>query len=150
MDKANIRTQQYTKLNTRAKEIQQVNPGGPDNSQSILKDVVFSLTYLSLVSILWDIGKQCKPRSDAAKAASDQVLNCMLTEVHFKLWMKLKNITQQPYNLKLTRPIDKDWKKRNGINGLTMTSTCQCLPTFCTLTYYRHDTPRVIHLPLNT
>ena len=25
-----MRTQQYIKLNTRAKEIQQVNPGGPD------------------------------------------------------------------------------------------------------------------------
>ena len=34
-DKAKIRTQQYIKLNTRAKEIQQVNPGGPDNSQGI-------------------------------------------------------------------------------------------------------------------
>ena len=34
-DKANIRTQQYIKLNTRAKEIQQVNPSGPDNSQII-------------------------------------------------------------------------------------------------------------------
>ena len=34
-DKAKIRTQQYIKLNTGAKEIQQVNPGGPDNSQSI-------------------------------------------------------------------------------------------------------------------
>ena len=32
---AKIRTQQYIKLNTRAKEIQQVNPGGPENSQSI-------------------------------------------------------------------------------------------------------------------
>ena len=34
-DKAKIRTQQYIKLNTGAKEIQQVNLGGPDNSQSI-------------------------------------------------------------------------------------------------------------------
>ena len=34
-DKAKIRSQQYIKLNTRAREIQQVNPGGPDNSQSI-------------------------------------------------------------------------------------------------------------------
>ena len=30
-----IRTQQYIKLNNRAKEIQQVNPCGPDNSQRI-------------------------------------------------------------------------------------------------------------------
>ena len=34
-----IRTQQYIKLNTRAKEIQQVNPGGPDNSQSIRSSI---------------------------------------------------------------------------------------------------------------
>ena len=34
-DKAKIMIQQYTKLNTGTKEIQQVNPGGPDNSQSI-------------------------------------------------------------------------------------------------------------------
>ena len=33
-DKAKIRTQQYIKLNTGAKEIQQVNPGGPDNRQA--------------------------------------------------------------------------------------------------------------------
>ena len=30
-DKAKIRTQQYIKLNTGAKDIQQLNPGGPDN-----------------------------------------------------------------------------------------------------------------------
>ena len=33
--KSKIRIQQKIKLNTGAKEIQQVNPGGPDNSQSI-------------------------------------------------------------------------------------------------------------------
>ena len=33
--KAKIRTQQYVKLSTKAKEIQQVNPGGPDNSQKL-------------------------------------------------------------------------------------------------------------------
>ena len=25
------------------------------------------LTHISLASILWDLGKQCKPRSDAAE-----------------------------------------------------------------------------------
>ena len=34
-DKAKKRTQQVIKLNTGAKEIQQVNPCGPENSQSI-------------------------------------------------------------------------------------------------------------------
>ena len=33
--KTNIRTQHLIKMNTGAKEIQQVNPGWPDNSQSI-------------------------------------------------------------------------------------------------------------------
>ena len=33
--KAKIRTQQYIKLNTGAKEIQQVNPIWPDNSQTL-------------------------------------------------------------------------------------------------------------------
>ena len=27
----------------------------------------FSLTHLSLASFLWDMGKQCRPRSDAAE-----------------------------------------------------------------------------------
>ena len=34
IDNAKIRTQQYIKLNTGAKEIQRVNPGGPYNSSS--------------------------------------------------------------------------------------------------------------------
>ena len=36
------------------------------------------LTHISLVSFLWDIGKQ-------QNAASDQVLHCLLTEVSFKI-----------------------------------------------------------------
>ena len=38
------------------------------------------LTHISLASFLWDIGKQCKSRSDAAK----QVLHYLLTEAPFK------------------------------------------------------------------
>ena len=37
------------------------------------------LTHISLVSFLWDIGKQCGPRPDAAFAASDKSLHCFLT-----------------------------------------------------------------------
>ena len=49
-----------------------------------------------LASFLWDIDKQCKTRSDAAKhAASDQVLHCLLTDVSFKICIKMKNTTQQ-------------------------------------------------------
>ena len=43
------------------------------------------LTHISLASFLWDIGKQCKTRSDAQNAAPDQVLHCLLTEVSFKI-----------------------------------------------------------------
>ena len=41
------------------------------------------LTHISLASFLWDIGKQCKTRSDAA--ASDQILHCLLTDVPFRI-----------------------------------------------------------------
>ena len=44
-DKAKIRTQEYIKLNTGAKEIQQVNPGGPDNSQSIINLFISDWIY---------------------------------------------------------------------------------------------------------
>ena len=49
-DKAKTRTQQYIKLNTRANEIQQTNPSGPDNSQSIRL-----LTLLLTLCILTDL-----------------------------------------------------------------------------------------------
>ena len=47
-----------------------------------------NLTHISLGSFLWDIGKQCKTRSDAAKcgvSVSDQVLHFLQTEVSFKI-----------------------------------------------------------------
>ena len=34
---------------------------------------------------LWDIGKQCRNRSDAAKTAPDQGLHCLLTECSIKI-----------------------------------------------------------------
>ena len=37
------------------------------------------LTYVSLASFLWDIGKMCRPRSDN-NAASDWGLHSLLTE----------------------------------------------------------------------
>ena len=45
--------------------------------------VSFSLTQISLASFLWDIGKQCKTRSDAAKRGVGLVLHCLLTGVSF-------------------------------------------------------------------
>ena len=41
-----------------------------------------SLTHISLAYFLWDMGKQCKTRSDAA---SEQVSHCLQTEVSFKI-----------------------------------------------------------------
>ena len=53
------------------------------------------LECLSLVSFLWDIGKQFKTRSGAAKCCvwSDSQL---FAEVSFKFFIKMKNNTQQP------------------------------------------------------
>ena len=48
-------------------------------------DQTASLTHVSLAFSLWDIGKQCKTRSDAKNAASDQVLHCSGTEVSFQI-----------------------------------------------------------------
>ena len=42
---------------------------------------MYLLTHKSLASHLWGIGKQCRPRSDAHYAASDQGLHCLLTEI---------------------------------------------------------------------
>ena len=48
---------------------------------------IVPLTHTSLASHFWDIGKQCRPRSDAAdrgqtqNAASDQGLHCLLTGI---------------------------------------------------------------------
>ena len=35
--------------------------------------------------LLWDIGKQCRPGSDAIERGSDQVFHCLLTEVSYKI-----------------------------------------------------------------
>ena len=39
---------------------------------NLLENVFGTLTHLCLSSYKWDIGKQCRPRSDAGKPASDQ------------------------------------------------------------------------------
>ena len=39
---------------------------------------------VDLASFLWEKGKQCRPRSDAA-GASDQDLHCLLTECSIKI-----------------------------------------------------------------
>ena len=71
-------------------------------------------THTSLASFLWDIGKQCRTRPDAA---SDQVLHYLLPECTFKILI-LKLTTKQTLNLKWVLPIEKGWKIPLGINGL--------------------------------
>ena len=51
-----------------------------------------------------------KPDQMPQNVASDQVLHCLLTEVSFKIWIKMKNTTYQPLNWKWTHPIDNDGK----------------------------------------
>ena len=43
-----------------------------------------------------------EPDQTPKNVASDQVLHCLLTEVSFKIWIKMKNITQQPWILNWT------------------------------------------------
>ena len=49
-------------------------------------------------------------RSDAANAASDQVLHCLLTEVSFKKRIKMKSTTKQRLKRKWTGPTDRSGK----------------------------------------
>ena len=56
------------------------NSSGTEIDNCIEIRLKICLTHISLVSFLWDIGKQCRPRSDATSVASDQGLPCLLTE----------------------------------------------------------------------
>ena len=73
------------------------------------------LAHISLASFLWDIGKQCRPRPDAA---SDQDPHSLLEECSFKISIKMKHTTQQPLKHKLMVPIDNGVKIPLGLNGL--------------------------------
>ena len=54
------------------------------------------LTYISLASFLWNIGKQCRSRDlTPPYSVSDQVLHCLLTECSIKIWWKKEEI---PHN----------------------------------------------------
>ena len=52
------------------------------NSTYYLYVIMQLLTHISLASHVWDIGKQCTPRSDAA---SDQGLHCLLIGISIKI-----------------------------------------------------------------
>ena len=68
---------------------------------------------VSLASFLWDIGKQYRPRSDAA----DQGLYCLLKEGSIKILIKMKNTNQQPLNGNGLVQL-MEWKISFGLNGL--------------------------------
>ena len=62
------------------------------------KIIIFSVKYRTLTlsclaSHFWDLGKQCRPRSDAAEWASDQGLHCLLTG--FCIWNIIRAVAGQ-------------------------------------------------------
>ena len=60
------------------------------------------LNHMYLASHKRDIGKQSRPRSDAAE------LHSLLTGNYIRNRTKMKQDTWQPLNDKWSRPIDKD------------------------------------------
>ena len=64
-----------------------------------------ALTHLSLVSFLWDIGKQLKNRLECGVWSGFALF---AHKMYFWNLMKLKFTTQQPLNRKWIRPNDKD------------------------------------------
>ena len=41
---------------------------------------------------LWDMGKQCRPRSDTTNTASDQGIHCLFAEFCIKIRINMKKI----------------------------------------------------------
>ena len=60
-----------------------------------LSDMVGSLTHISLASHFWDIGKECRPRSDAAFCGL-QGLHCLLTGISIRNRIEMKKYTRHP------------------------------------------------------
>ena len=58
------------------------------------------LTHIILAVFLCDIGKQCRPRSDAAKRGVLSGYPLFLTECTRKILIGLKHASQQPLNSK--------------------------------------------------
>ena len=54
------------------------------------------LTHISIVSLFWDLGKQCKPISDAAEHGADQGLHCLLAGNSIKNKIKIDNAPDTP------------------------------------------------------
>ena len=61
-------------------------------------DILYCQILLRRDAHFWDLGEQCRPRSDAANAnaASDQCLHCLLTGISIQNRMKMKKYTRHP------------------------------------------------------
>ena len=77
--------------------------------QCIKTNRITALTLISLASFLWDVGKQCKTRSDATNAASDQFIYCLLKECSNTIGIK-KIYHPTTLKLEMNSSIDKDGK----------------------------------------
>ena len=84
----------------------------------------YILTRISLSSFLCDIGKQCRPRSDAAFCSIWSGSPLFAYRKFYQNWIKIENITQQPWNLNWTGPmirvgksIQLKWVKVNECIG---------------------------------
>ena len=71
----------------------------------------------------WDLGKQCRPRTDAEERGVRSGLHCLLTEISIKNRIKMKQHTRCPLHWNWTRPFDKDGKHALGKCGLTLYQT---------------------------
>ena len=68
---------------------------------------IVALTHISLASFLWDIGKQCKPRTDAAIRGVWSGSSLFAYRRFYQNLDKNEKSTQQPLKQKQTGPIDK-------------------------------------------
>ena len=86
------------------------------------------LTHMNQASFLWDIGKRWRPRSDATKCGiwSGSPLFAY-TECSIKIWIKMKNTTQQPLKPKWTCLIDRGGTIQFGILFKWVKCDCRCL-----------------------
>ena len=94
------------------------------------------LTHINLMSFLWDIGKQCRPRSETSQTRRLISLNSLLIECSITIWMKMKNTYQQPSKQKWTGPIGWNGKFHSVNNAIIKSrswAVVLLLLTFCLL-----------------
>ena len=58
------------------------------------------LTHKNLTFFLWDLGKQRRPRSDAAERGVWSGSHCFLKGLFIRIWIEMKNSTKHPWNYK--------------------------------------------------